>query len=146
MITSSSNGCQAFIHISNIDFGDFPSNERDSYIAYVGSRENLMQYPLYFNYRNKNKLTYNWTFDFPEIPKAYLQIALYKRRFFAPNELIGELYLRIAHFELNSVVTHSFNLKTEDKYQTPPSICLDVHVDDSGADPFYAQPGMLFRD
>lgn len=146
MVPLSSNRYTIFLHISNVDFGDFPTNSRESYVAYAGSKKNVMSHPHNFNRSNKNRSTYYWTFNVTNIEKAYIRFTIFKKRLFASKEIVGDLYLRLVHFEPNTVVSHSFDLKTEHNYHVPPSVCLDIHIDNIGVAPFYAPPGMIYHD
>ena len=142
MSTSRKPGYMFHLHLSNVDFGELPRVDKGKYILYGGTAKKPCLRSIAFSGSNKDKKSDIMTFSVGDPQSATIKLTLYRVKLLGDSTYVGELNLCLSSFELNTVVSHSFPLKT--KLEEKISICIDAHLANNGAEPFYAFPGRIY--
>ncbi|EAY12470.1 hypothetical protein TVAG_128840 [Trichomonas vaginalis G3] len=131
-----SGGSPIYIRIDEFNSGSFKIESKNTIVATCGPRSCFRDYPHEFS-ASQNKPAQAWGFKFINANNSSFTIALYKKRRFFADDLIGEIDLKVSDFELNKVVQKELTLKCWHDEQVPAKIKITVHVDDAGAPAFH---------
>lgn len=135
-----------YISVTGIDLSAYELKPKDTIVLCVGARRNPTLFKQEMSYSERNQLENFSQFRVTDPERTSFMVIILKRRIFGGDVELGEIHLRCAAFELDSVVSHTFDLDTP-KFQTvKPKISLDVHIDTTSGQPFYAPPGQLSDD
>lgn len=133
-----SNGAPIYIKIDDVDCGSFKLDSKSIIVAAVGPRGSYRDFSHEFP-ATQRKPQQAWGFKYVNAGNASFVIALYKKRKWVADDLIGEIELKVGDFELNKVVQKEYILKTFVDMKILPRIKVSVHVDDLGAPAFKPQ-------
>ncbi|EAY17628.1 hypothetical protein TVAG_235090 [Trichomonas vaginalis G3] len=130
------NGNKAYIRIDSVNAGGFPVNNKTALIACVGPRSTFMRHQAEFTPKTNPSNT--WEFNYTNSSRASFVFCLFKKHLFGGDEEIGEIELRLSAFELNTVVSNKFTLKSPNPRIAPATAVISVHLCEDGSFPFCA--------
>ena len=134
------------INMTSVDFGSTGIQPKDTIVACVGTRKNPTAFRHEFPAVDRNSINHTWQFRVNNPQCASFVVVLFKRRFLGGDKEIGEIHLRCSAFEVDTVVSHTFELDTPTFQSVKPKVSLDVHLNTTSAQPFFATPGKLDED
>lgn len=138
------NGNRVYVRIDDLSTGSFKLSNQSKLIACVGHRRNYKPYKYEFRANSKN-IDKTWRFAYDNIETSSFVVVLFKKKTFGSNKEIGEIELRAAAFQPNTIVTEEFTLISPDSNAIPAKVTLSVHVSENGAKEFKApKSGLLF--
>ena len=134
------------VNISSVDLGSLDLKPRDMLVVCIGTRKNPYVYRREFLVSERHSLNQTFTFKVNHLDTASFVVMLMRRQYFAGDKEIGEINLKVDAFEMDAVVTHTFELDTPQFYPVRPKIKLGVHLNSTTTQPFLAAQGVLKDD
>lgn len=125
-----------YIRVEGVDAGTFPIDAKSEYVACVGPRATYRQHKCDFPVGGKPNNV--WNFRYTDAYRSSFFVALYKKRIFGGDILIGELELNVAQFKPNVITTQIVTLKSAEIKYLPPRVRISVHISENGAQKFCA--------
>ena len=134
------------VNVASVDLGSLSLKPKDTLVVCLGTRKNPYTYKQEFPVSDRHCLNASFTFRVNHPETANFVVLLMKRQLISGDKEIGEVNLKVDAFEMDTVITHTFELDTPQSQASKPKVKLDVHLNSTSAQPFFATQGTLKDD